>query len=154
MNWRGLGQKTALDVAVESGSIECAFLLLNGGIPEHLLAESITRAAAGGHDEGLKLLIRSRLNYETSKCNLPIGEAARNGHSDCLRILLQAGADVNSEEGTAALIDASKNGHKECVSLLIKSGANVNSRTNYNTVLMEAVENGEDECTSFDRIRS
>ena len=94
------------------------------------LNKALCKAAVGGHDDCLNLLIKAgadvNVNPDVCESFTPLEGTARRGFDRCVKLLLEAGADVNTR-GHIALKEAATHGKVECCDLLIKAGVDVNA---------------------------
>ena len=109
-------------------------------------------AAAGGHIEVVKLLLKAGAKVEAEDYygDTPLIYASKKGEGniEIVKLLLNAGAEVEAKDslGRAPLILASKQGHVELVKLLLKSGAEVEVKNRWgDTPLIRAALNGHNE---------
>ncbi|KAE8141403.1 ankyrin repeat-containing domain protein [Aspergillus pseudotamarii] len=89
---------------------------------------SLSRAANGGHEAVVKLLLEWNAGTEekSRKGDTPLIMAADNGHEAVVRALLGRNASVEAKNNSAytALLLAVQNGYKAVASLLLEKGAN------------------------------
>ncbi|NWI18988.1 MPP8 phase, partial [Crypturellus soui] len=87
-------------------------------------------AAAGGHDDLLRVLIRkgAKVNGRQKNGTTALIHAAEKNFLTTVAILLEAGAFVNMQQssGETALMKACKRGNSDIVRLMIESGADCN----------------------------
>ncbi|KFP84164.1 PREDICTED: M-phase phosphoprotein 8, partial [Apaloderma vittatum] len=87
-------------------------------------------AAAGGHDDLLRILIRkgAKVNGRQKNGTTALIHAAEKNFLTTVAILLEAGAYVNMQQssGETALMKACKRGNSDIVRLMIESGADCN----------------------------
>uniref|UniRef100_A0A8C7EC42 M-phase phosphoprotein 8 n=2 Tax=Nothoprocta perdicaria TaxID=30464 RepID=A0A8C7EC42_NOTPE len=87
-------------------------------------------AAAGGHDDLLRVLIRkgAKVNGRQKNGTTALIHAAEKNFLTTVAILLEAGAFVNTQQssGETALMKACKRGNSDIVRLMIESGADCN----------------------------
>uniref|UniRef100_A0A8C3P0V2 M-phase phosphoprotein 8 n=1 Tax=Cyanoderma ruficeps TaxID=181631 RepID=A0A8C3P0V2_9PASS len=87
-------------------------------------------AAAGGHDDLLRVLIRkgAKVNCRQKNGTTALIHAAEKNFLTTVAILLEAGAYVNMQQssGETALMKACKRGNSDIVQLMIESGADCN----------------------------
>ncbi|XP_056348698.1 M-phase phosphoprotein 8 [Oenanthe melanoleuca] len=87
-------------------------------------------AAAGGHDDLLRVLIRkgAKVNGRQKNGTTALIHAAEKNFLTTVAILLEAGAHVNMQQssGETALMKACKRGNSDIVRLMIESGADCN----------------------------
>uniref|UniRef100_A0A8D2P1M3 M-phase phosphoprotein 8 n=1 Tax=Zosterops lateralis melanops TaxID=1220523 RepID=A0A8D2P1M3_ZOSLA len=87
-------------------------------------------AAAGGHDDLLRVLIRkgAKVNGRQKNGTTALIHAAEKNFLTTVAILLEAGAYVNMQQssGETALMKACKRGNSDIVQLMIESGADCN----------------------------
>ncbi|NXN92884.1 MPP8 phase, partial [Rhinopomastus cyanomelas] len=87
-------------------------------------------AAAGGHDDLLRVLIRkgAKVNGRQKNGTTALIHAAEKNFITTVAILLEAGAYVNTQQssGETALMKACKRGNSDMVRLMIESGADCN----------------------------
>ncbi|XP_025967879.2 M-phase phosphoprotein 8 isoform X1 [Dromaius novaehollandiae] len=87
-------------------------------------------AAAGGHDDLLRVLIRkgAKVNGRQKNGTTALIHAAEKNFLTTVAILLEAGAYVNMQQssGETALMKACKRGNSDIVRLMIESGADCN----------------------------
>ncbi|KFQ37440.1 M-phase phosphoprotein 8, partial [Mesitornis unicolor] len=87
-------------------------------------------AAAGGHDDILRILIRkgAKVNCRQKNGTTALIHAAEKNFLTTVAILLEAGAYVNMQQssGETALMKACKRGNSDIVRLMIESGADCN----------------------------
>ncbi|MDX1711879.1 MAG: ankyrin repeat domain-containing protein, partial [Rhodovibrionaceae bacterium] len=102
----GLDGATALHVAVHTGRLDMARLLIAHGADVH------ARAAGG-----------------TTALHM----AARGGHVGALELLVAEGADINATMGstTTPLSVAAREGHVAAVAYLLEQGARIDARSNH-----------------------
>ena len=135
-NFEDANAETPLFAAASSGSLKCAFLLLEAGAdkdkgqtdagmtPLHI-------AAYYGHLEVLRLLVESGANKDhqgtTDAGMTPLYIAAEQGHLEVVRLLVESGANKDQgtkDAGMTPLYIAAQQGHLEVLRLLVESGAN------------------------------
>lgn len=129
-------QRSALHLAVLSGSVECVSRLLEYGLsvdqsdeeqrtPCHVAAKlGSLEMVQLLHSYGADLTLPSALGAH------PSHEAAAHGHPDVLEYLLSAGSPVNAPAGQSAatpLHYAMAGGHVTCVQVLVDYEADVNA---------------------------
>ncbi|NXX90912.1 MPP8 phase, partial [Centropus bengalensis] len=87
-------------------------------------------AAAGGHDDLLRVLIRkgAKVNSRQKNGTTALIHAAEKNFLTTVAILLEAGAYVNTQQsnGETALMKACKRGNSDIVRLMIENGADCN----------------------------
>ncbi|TRZ24762.1 hypothetical protein HGM15179_002316 [Zosterops borbonicus] len=87
-------------------------------------------AAAGGHDDLLRVLIRkgAKVNGRQKNGTTALIHAAEKNFLTTVAILLEAGAYVNMQQssGETALMKACKRGNSDIVQLMMESGADCN----------------------------
>ncbi|NXL92058.1 MPP8 phase, partial [Alectura lathami] len=87
-------------------------------------------AAAGGHDDLLRILIRkgAKVNSRQKNGTTALIHAAEKNFLTTVAILLEAGAYLNMQQssGETALMKACKRGNSDIVRLMIESGADCN----------------------------
>ncbi len=103
-------------------------------------------AAETGRLDLVKSLLKSGVEPDSRGGNswTPLMAAAGRGHTAVVRELLRAGADVNwsMPNGYTALIFAVRSGHVEVADLLLEAGADITARTESESVLSAAAEDG------------
>ena len=131
--------KSALEFAVESGSLQSIELLINWGADvnhvdkygEPALMKALTKDA---NPDCVQLLIKHGVNVKSkdSSGKSALVYAAENSCEQSMRILIEEGADVNmavnqgNEVGLTPLIASAEAGSINCVQMLLKAGAYVN----------------------------
>ncbi|XP_075418985.1 M-phase phosphoprotein 8-like [Tenrec ecaudatus] len=90
----------------------------------------VMQAAAGGHDDVLRLLIKKGANVNGRHRNgkTALTHAAEKNFLTTVAILLEAGAFINAQQnnGETALMKACKRGNSDIVRLVIECGADCN----------------------------
>lgn len=83
--------------------------------------------------------------------NDELNQAALAGNSKRTTELLSKGSDVNGRgmHGMTPIMSAARGGHLKVVELLVAQGADVNSHNDSGSVLMWAVDSGNDELLSY-----
>ncbi|GAB1603086.1 ankyrin repeat and SOCS box protein 12-like [Argonauta hians] len=101
----------------------------------------LAQAAAGGHNECVKLLLEHNCetNISDIKAQTPLFVALRNQHLDVAQSLLIHGADPDGDEANTStpLSHAAWHGHIEAIKLLLEFGADVNLKNQTNNTLIE-----------------
>ncbi|XP_044297712.1 M-phase phosphoprotein 8 isoform X4 [Varanus komodoensis] len=127
---------TQLRDAVKNGHYDMVKMALNSNEEYNLDQEDssgmtlVMLAAAGGHDDILRLLIRkgAKVNCRQKNGTTALIHAAEKNNLTTVAILLEAGACVNLQQnsGETALMKACKRGNYDIVRLMIESGADCN----------------------------
>ncbi|KAM6438478.1 M-phase phosphoprotein 8 isoform 2-T2 [Rhynochetos jubatus] len=127
---------TLLRDAVKSGDYMTVKMALSSKEEYNLDQEDsngvtlVMLAAAGGHDDLLRVLIRKGANVNGRQKNgtTALIWAAEKNFLTTVAILLEAGAYVNMQQssGETALMKACKRGNSDIVRLMIESGADCN----------------------------
>jgi len=104
-------------------------------------------AAAAGHTNIVKLLVRSGANVNsTTKTNsTPLRAACFDGHYEIVKFLVMHGADIEvaNRHGHTCLMIACYKGHYQIAQYLLSLNANVNRRSvKGNTALHDCAESG------------
>ncbi|KAM6342084.1 M-phase phosphoprotein 8 isoform 2-T2 [Podargus strigoides] len=130
------GLKTLLRDAVKSGDYMTVKMALSSNEEYNLDQEDssgmtlVMLAAAGGHDDLLRVLIRkgAKVNGRQKNGTTALIHAAEKNFLTTVAILLEAGAYVNMQQssGETALMKACKRGNSDIVRLMIESGADCN----------------------------
>ncbi|XP_068000548.1 M-phase phosphoprotein 8 isoform X2 [Melanerpes formicivorus] len=127
---------TLLRDAVKSGDYMTVKMALSSNEDYNLDQEDssgmtlVMLAAAGGHDDLLRVLIRkgAKVNGRQKNGTTALIHAAEKNFLTTVAILLEAGAYVNMQQssGETALMKACKRGNSDIVRLMIESGADCN----------------------------
>ncbi|XP_068251537.1 M-phase phosphoprotein 8 isoform X1 [Nyctibius grandis] len=127
---------TLLRDAVKSGDYMTVKMALSSNEEYNLDQEDssgmtlVMLAAAGGHDDLLRVLIRkgAKVNGRQKNGTTALIHAAEKNFLTTVAILLEAGAYVNVQQssGETALMKACKRGNSDIVRLMIESGADCN----------------------------
>ncbi|XP_075582118.1 M-phase phosphoprotein 8 isoform X2 [Pelecanus crispus] len=127
---------TLLRDAVKSGDYMTVKMALSSNEKYNLDQEDssgmtlVMLAAAGGHDDLLRVLIRkgAKVNGRQKNGTTALIQAAEKNFLTTVAILLEAGAYVNMQQssGETALMKACKRGNSDIVRLMIESGADCN----------------------------
>ncbi|XP_054238462.1 M-phase phosphoprotein 8 [Indicator indicator] len=127
---------TLLRDAVKSGDYMTVKMALSSNEDYNLDQEDssgmtlVMLAAAGGHDDLLRVLIRkgAKVNGQQKNGTTALIHAAEKNFLTTVAILLEAGAYVNTQQsnGETALMKACKRGNSDIVRLMIESGADCN----------------------------
>ncbi|XP_061313719.1 M-phase phosphoprotein 8 isoform X1 [Pezoporus flaviventris] len=127
---------TLLRDAVKSGDYMTVKMALSSNEEYNLDQEDpsgmtlVMLAAAGGHDDLLRVLIRkgAKVNGRQKNGTTALIHAAEKNYLTTVAILLEAGAFVNMKQssGETALMKACKRGNSDIVRLMIESGADCN----------------------------
>ncbi|XP_074716206.1 M-phase phosphoprotein 8 [Strix uralensis] len=127
---------TLLRDAVKSGDYMTVKMALSSNEDYNLDQEDssgmtlVMLAAAGGHDDLLRVLIRkgAKVNGRQRNGTTALIHAAEKNFLTTVAILLEAGAYVNMQQssGETALMKACKRGNSDIVRLMIESGADCN----------------------------
>ncbi|XP_061230480.1 M-phase phosphoprotein 8 isoform X2 [Neopsephotus bourkii] len=127
---------TLLRDAVKSGDYMTVKMALSSNEEYNLDQEDpsgmtlVMLAAAGGHDDLLRVLIRkgAKVNGRQKNGTTALIHAAEKNFLTTVAILLEAGAFVNTKQssGETALMKACKRGNSDIVRLMIESGADCN----------------------------
>ncbi|XP_063186797.1 M-phase phosphoprotein 8 isoform X2 [Chroicocephalus ridibundus] len=127
---------TLLRDAVKSGDYMTVKMALSSNEEYNLDQEDssgmtlVMLAAAGGHDDLLRVLIRkgAKVNGRQKNGTTALIHAAEKNFLTTVAILLEAGAYVNMQQssGETALMKACKRGNSDIVRLMIESGADCN----------------------------
>ncbi|KAK9402427.1 M-phase phosphoprotein 8 [Crotalus adamanteus] len=122
--------------AVKNGNYTMVKMALNSNEEYNLDQEDssgmtlVMLAAAGGHDDILRLLIRkgAKINCRQKNGTTALIHAAEKNNLTTAALLLEAGAHVNVQQknGETALMKACKRGNYDIVRLMIESGADCN----------------------------
>uniref|UniRef100_H3DE10 M-phase phosphoprotein 8 n=1 Tax=Tetraodon nigroviridis TaxID=99883 RepID=H3DE10_TETNG len=132
--------------AVKSGHYMTVKLALNSKEEYNLDQEDVSGmslsmlAAAGGHDDILRLLIRKgvRVNNRQKNGTTALMHAAEKNFLTTVAILLEAGSYVNAQTltGETALMKACKRGNADVVRLLLEYGADCNISSKHKNTAM------------------
>uniref|UniRef100_A0A8C3H0X9 M-phase phosphoprotein 8 n=1 Tax=Corvus moneduloides TaxID=1196302 RepID=A0A8C3H0X9_CORMO len=127
---------TLLRDAVKSGDYMTVKMALSSNKEYNLDQEDasgmtlVMLAAAGGHDDLLRVLIRkgAKVNGRQKNGTTALIHAAEKNFLTTVAILLEAGAYVNMQQssGETALMKACKRGNSDIVRLMIENGADCN----------------------------
>ncbi|XP_050189905.1 M-phase phosphoprotein 8 [Myiozetetes cayanensis] len=127
---------TLLRDAVKSGDYMTVKMALSSNEKYNLDQEDasgmtlVMLAAAGGHDDLLRILIRkgAKVNGKQKNGTTALIHAVEKNFLTTVAILLEAGAYVNTRQssGETALMKACKRGNSDIVRLMIESGADCN----------------------------
>ncbi|XP_051635079.1 M-phase phosphoprotein 8 [Manacus candei] len=127
---------TLLRDAVKSGDYMTVKMALSSNEEYNLDQEDsngmtlVMLAAAGGHDDLLRILIRkgAKVNGRQKNGTTALIHAVEKNFLTTVAILLEAGAYVNTRQssGETALMKACKRGNSDIVRLMIESGADCN----------------------------
>ncbi|XP_026530877.1 M-phase phosphoprotein 8 isoform X1 [Notechis scutatus] len=132
--------------AVKNGNYTMVKMALNSNEEYNLDQEDssgmtlVMLAAAGGHDDILRLLIRkgAKVNCRQKNGTTALIHAAEKNNLTTAALLLEAGAHVNVQQknGETALMKACKRGNYDIVRLMIENGAdcNISSKHQSNAV--------------------
>ncbi|XP_030642767.1 M-phase phosphoprotein 8 isoform X2 [Chanos chanos] len=105
----------------------------------------IMLAAAGGHDDILRLLIKKgvKVNGRQKNGTTALMHAADKNFLTTVAILLEAGSCVNAQtlSGETALMKACKRGNADVVRLLLEYGADCNIQSKHKTTAMHFASN-------------
>ncbi|KAM6446810.1 M-phase phosphoprotein 8 isoform 2-T2 [Liasis olivaceus] len=122
--------------AVKNGNYTMVKMALNSNEDYNLEQEDssgmtlVMLAAAGGHDDILRLLIRkgAKVNCRQKNGTTALIHAAEKNNLTTVALLLEAGAHVNVQQknGETALMKACKRGNYDIVRLMIENGADCN----------------------------
>ena len=91
----------------------------DGGTPLYL-------AAANGHEELVKLLLRHdvSVNTRTNDCQTPLHAAAFGGRLSIIKLLVEKGADVNAKQSELSVLDiVTLYRNQDCIDYLRSVGA-------------------------------
>nr|XP_034971020.1 M-phase phosphoprotein 8 isoform X2 [Zootoca vivipara] len=129
--------------AVKNGQYAVVKMALNSKEEYNLDQEDasgmtlVMLAAAGGHDDIIRLLIRkgAKVNCKQKNGTTALILAAEKNNLTTAAILLEAGAYVNLQQnnGETALMKACRRGNYDLVRLLIESGADCNISSKHQT---------------------
>ncbi|KAJ7426532.1 M-phase phosphoprotein 8 [Willisornis vidua] len=138
--------KTLLRDAVKSGDYMTVKMALSSNVEYNLDQEDssgmtlVMLAAAGGHDDLLRILIRkgAKVNRRQKNGTTALIHAAEKNFLTTVAILLEAGAYVNVQQssGETALMKACKRGNSDIVRLMIESGADCNILSKHQNTAM------------------
>ncbi|XP_053165659.1 M-phase phosphoprotein 8 isoform X2 [Hemicordylus capensis] len=127
---------TQLRDAVKNGNYTTVKMAFNSTEDYNLDQEDssgmtlVMLAAAGGHDDILRLLIRkgAKVNCRQKNGTTALIHAAEKNNLTTVAILLEAGACMNLQQnsGETALMKACKRGNYDIVRLMIENGADCN----------------------------
>uniref|UniRef100_A0A803T4K2 M-phase phosphoprotein 8 n=1 Tax=Anolis carolinensis TaxID=28377 RepID=A0A803T4K2_ANOCA len=127
---------TQLRDAVKNGQYATVKMALNSNEEYNLEQEDssgmtlVMLAAAGGHDDILRLLIKkgAKVNCRQKNGTTALIHAAEKNNLTTVAILLEAGACMNLQQnnGETALMKACKRGNYDIVRLMIENGADCN----------------------------
>uniref|UniRef100_A0A8C6X480 M-phase phosphoprotein 8 n=1 Tax=Naja naja TaxID=35670 RepID=A0A8C6X480_NAJNA len=122
--------------AIKNGNYTMVKMALNSNEEYNLDQEDssgmtlVMLAAAGGHDDILRLLIRkgAKVNCRQKNGTTALIHAAEKNNLTTAALLLEAGAHVNVQQknGETALMKACKRGNYDIVRLMIENGADCN----------------------------
>ncbi|XP_066031924.1 M-phase phosphoprotein 8 [Chamaea fasciata] len=137
---------TLLRDAVKSGDYMTVKMALSSNEEYNLDQEDpsgmtlVMLAAAGGHDDLLRVLIRkgAKVNGRQKNGTTALIHAAEKNFLTTVAILLEAGAYVNMQQssGETALMKACKRGNSDIVRLMIESGADCNILSKHQNTAM------------------
>ncbi|XP_071410554.1 M-phase phosphoprotein 8 isoform X2 [Pithys albifrons albifrons] len=137
---------TLLRDAVKSGDYMTVKMALSSNVDYNLDQEDssgmtlVMLAAAGGHDDLLRILIRkgAKVNRRQKNGTTALIHAAEKNFLTTVAILLEAGAYVNVQQssGETALMKACKRGNSDIVRLMIESGADCNILSKHQNTAM------------------
>jgi ankyrin repeat protein len=103
---------------------------------------ALIRAAAGGHDRIVKMLLSEGAEVDNKSLQRALEEAARGGSEKSVEMLLGAGANATAWNGLkgnlAPLYNAALGGHEKMVMMLLDAGAEA-----YGLDLFDIVKNEE-----------
>nr|XP_028582102.1 M-phase phosphoprotein 8 isoform X1 [Podarcis muralis] len=129
--------------AVKNGQYAVVKMALNSNEEYNLDQEDasgmtlVMLAAAGGHDDIIRLLIRkgAKVNCKQKNGTTALILAAEKNNLTTAAILLEAGAYVNLQQnnGETALMKACRRGNYDLVRLMIESGADCNISSKHQT---------------------
>ena len=143
--------KNALQIAANSGHVECVALLLEAGANKDAAnSDGITalhRAARMGHAQVVQLLLEAGADKNAADSDRRTGLhfAAQHGHREVVHLLLAAGAikDGANNDRETALHLAASHGHLRVVRLLLEFRADKDVvASNGRSALHFAVQNG------------
>lgn len=143
-DWQG---ETAIQKSANFGHVELVEILRTAGAKAgDIDARLLHSAARAGRLDLVKSLLESGVEPDSRGGNAwtPLMAAAGWGHTAVVRELLRVGADVNWSipNGYTALIFAVRSGHVEVADLLLEAGADITARTESESVLTLAAEDG------------
>ncbi|XP_053241805.1 M-phase phosphoprotein 8 isoform X4 [Podarcis raffonei] len=129
--------------AVKNGQYATVKMALNSNEEYNIDQEDasgmtlVMLAAAGGHDDIIRLLIRkgAKVNCKQKNGTTALILAAEKNNLTTAAILLEAGAYVNLQQnnGETALMKACRRGNYDLVRLMIESGADCNISSKHQT---------------------
>ena len=119
----------------------------NVNFEDDLKETSLHKAAVGGHDDIVRLLLKKGASIEAINKNsyTPLHLAALNGHTSTVELLLTRGASIEAttKSNSTPLHRAAWNGHTNTVELLLTKGASIEAMNiGNNTPLHHAARNG------------
>ncbi|XP_076119365.1 LOW QUALITY PROTEIN: M-phase phosphoprotein 8 [Alosa pseudoharengus] len=137
---------TELREAVKSGDYLAVKLAIASNVDYNLDQEDssgmslMMLAAAGGHDDILRLLIKKgvKVNGRQKNGSTALMHAAEKNFLTTVAILLEAGCYVNTQQlgGETALMKACKRGNADVVRLLLEYGADCNILSKHKNTAM------------------
>jgi ankyrin repeat protein len=123
----GTRKRTLLVRTLKKGYKELARVLIDKGVENNAINESLVCASQRGYFELVELIISKEADINASDSNgrTALSWASMNGHETVVRLLIDNGADVNisDQNGLTALFYASKYNREEIARLLIDNGA-------------------------------
>ncbi len=154
--------KTPLEEAVESGSVEVARLLIDEGVDPNRENEKghrpIHRAFGEPTEKSrsaeiVELLLEHGANADPPLSDgfygpryTPLCAAAKSGYSEAMGLLLEGGADPHAEKNSDALFLAAGSGSRETVELLLQEGIDpLQANDREQTPLFDAAGSGSAE---------
>lgn len=136
-----------LSIAAIDGNIEeVSALLAIESIKDNQINAALSRAAAYGHNDVVKLLLKQDGININSRENVPLLRAAASNHSKIIEeFLIEPSVEINiqNSSGLTALFAAAKNGCLDALNLLLDNKAEIDlANNNDETPLWIASENG------------
>ena len=144
---RPLSQDMILWTASENGHEVIVQWMLDLGTDVHgnryYEDQPIHRAAAGGHDKVVQLLLARGAKQIWGKHGTPLHEAARGGFVKVAETLIDHGADIDACWAyPTPIVLAAASGNAQMVQFLIKKGANLGLEASGPTALCYAARDG------------
>ena len=126
--------------------IKAAGLIGNSDKYEAILAEALMKSATFGHENGIKLLVETKvdINFKDKDGSTPLSLAAKNCQVNAVATLLESKANVNGTDtnGASSLYLAARDGHTEVMKLLLDAKADANMSKDGFAPISIAAQNG------------
>uniref|UniRef100_A0AAV2LPX8 SOCS box domain-containing protein n=1 Tax=Knipowitschia caucasica TaxID=637954 RepID=A0AAV2LPX8_KNICA len=158
LNKQSARGETALLVAVQRDSLDCALVLLeNGANPDipNFDKETPLFKACEFHNAAMVAAILNHgaaVNKHCIQGCTALQEATVHNDVEIFQMLISAGAKINTPNmfGITPLFSAAQNGCMDTLRLVIKHGGDINTQaTDGNTALYEAVKEGQEEAVEL-----